>query len=87
MDTDFIGDGFLRDDVRVDWERHLIFASDDQLSRLQQSNRWFVDGTFHVVWKPFYQLLFVHALLRRSNIVVFPVYGNNLCAVNYVVCN
>ncbi|XP_052220789.1 uncharacterized protein LOC127837581 [Dreissena polymorpha] len=56
VDTDFIGDGFLRGDVRVDGERHLIFASDDQLSRLQQSNRQFVDGTFHVVRKPFYQL-------------------------------
>ncbi|XP_052233655.1 uncharacterized protein LOC127846443 [Dreissena polymorpha] len=67
VDTDFIGDRFLRGDERVDGERHLIFASDDQLSRLQQSNRWFVDGTFHVVRKPFYQLLSVHAFLRHED--------------------
>ncbi|KAH3797618.1 hypothetical protein DPMN_151202 [Dreissena polymorpha] len=40
VDTDFIGEGFLRVYVRVHGERDLIFASDNQLSRLQQSNRW-----------------------------------------------
>ncbi|KAH3724836.1 hypothetical protein DPMN_050663 [Dreissena polymorpha] len=34
----------------------------EQLIRFQQFN-----GTFHVDHKPFYQLLFVHALLRHED--------------------
>ena len=39
---------FLVADIRVDRERHLIFASPEQLRLLKQTKRWFMDGTFRV---------------------------------------
>ena len=39
---------FLVADMRVDRERHLIFASPEQLRLLKQTKRWFMDGTFKV---------------------------------------
>ncbi|KAH3860282.1 hypothetical protein DPMN_023177 [Dreissena polymorpha] len=35
-------------DLRVDEQRHLVFATQFQLNLLQNATRWFMDGTFKV---------------------------------------
>ena len=42
-------DDFLVADIRVNTERHMIFATSNQLRLLRQSKRWFMDGTFKVL--------------------------------------
>ena len=42
-------------------QRILMFASDDSLELLQESESWFCDGTFKTVPKLFAQLYTVHA--------------------------
>ncbi|KAH3888031.1 hypothetical protein DPMN_012052 [Dreissena polymorpha] len=48
---------FLVDDIRLDGARHILFATPVQLQLLQRAKRWFIDGTFKVVSRPFYQLM------------------------------
>ncbi|KAK2166290.1 hypothetical protein LSH36_40g13035 [Paralvinella palmiformis] len=62
LDEGQLPTAYLRDDIRVDEARHLIFATDSQLSLLQKVKTWYVDTTFNVVRRPFSQLLTVHAL-------------------------
>jgi len=45
--------------------RHLIFASDKQIKLLKKA-KWYVDGTFFVTPKPFYQLYVIHAFIRHG---------------------
>jgi len=59
-------DHFLRADISVQGERHLIFSTDHQLALLSKSREWFVDGTFKVVKRPFYQLFSVHAFVKSG---------------------
>lgn len=68
INTAHIGDPeFLVGDVRVDGERHLVFASESQLSVLRRSNRWYMDGTFKICRAPFYQLFTIHAFIRKDD--------------------
>jgi hypothetical protein len=46
VDQDFIGEGFLREDVKIYGMRHLVFATDLQLELLSKAKSWYVDGTF-----------------------------------------
>lgn len=39
---------FLKADLRVGEERHLIFATEYQLNILRQAKKWYIDGTFKV---------------------------------------
>ncbi|CAF1407048.1 unnamed protein product [Adineta ricciae] len=72
-------DQFLRCDTGPGEDRILIFASDEQVDILQDTEEYLVDGTFNVVPEIFYQLFIIHgvfrdhvaplvyALLRRKN--------------------
>ncbi|KAK3109010.1 hypothetical protein FSP39_021126 [Pinctada imbricata] len=57
----------LRTDIRVDNERHLIFATDRQLGVLATAKTWYIDATFKVVRAPIYQMLSVHAFIRSGS--------------------
>ncbi|XP_052819923.1 uncharacterized protein LOC128245737 [Mya arenaria] len=57
-------DEFLVDDVRVGEQRHLLFATQTQLQHLSVARRWFMDGSFKVVRRPFYQLMSIHYFVR-----------------------
>lgn len=60
-------EGFLRDDIRVGKSaRHLFFASDEQLEILSSCKRWYLDGTFRLVKKPFMQLFSIHGFVKNS---------------------
>ena len=57
---------FYRGAVEVGAERHLIFASEEQLVLLARLKRWFLDGTFKIVLKPFMQLFTISGFIRVS---------------------
>jgi len=59
-------DHFLVEDVQLDGARHLLFATEEQIYHLQRAKRWFLDGTFKVVSRPFYQLLSIHAFIKKD---------------------
>ena len=46
LDTTYIPPNFTVDDVVVDSNRHLVFATPAGLSVLARAERWFIDGTF-----------------------------------------
>ena len=48
MDESSIPEGFLRVDIDTRGKRHLIFATEEQLTLLSNAKRWYVDGTFTV---------------------------------------
>ena len=44
--------------------RHLVFATGEQLSFLNNAYRWYMDGTFKIIDKSFTQLYSIHAFLK-----------------------
>ena len=67
IDYNYIkADQFLIGDVTVDSARHLLFSTKVQLQHLSKCKRWFVDGTFKVVKRPFYQLFTIHGFIRKD---------------------
>lgn len=65
---DSIPDGFLRDDISVGHERHLLFATDAMIALLSKAKTWYIDGTFKVIRQPFQQLLSVHAFVVHEGV-------------------
>lgn len=66
INTPCIPAGFLKADVRS-CGRHLILATDEQLEILCNALEWYVDGTFDLVKKPFYQLYSIHAFILNED--------------------
>jgi len=65
---DSIPDGFIRDDILVGHERHLLFATDAMIALLSKAKTWYIDGTFKVIRQPFQQLLSVHAFVVHEGV-------------------
>ncbi|KAI8496918.1 hypothetical protein Bbelb_255730 [Branchiostoma belcheri] len=67
LQEEHIPGGFFRADIRYDWHRHIVFATDHQLKLLAREKTWYMDATFNVVGKPFYQLFGIHAFVREDD--------------------
>ena len=65
LNTEHIPENFLISDIQMASQRHLIFMSNDQRTLLSKAVTWYVDGTFSVVQKPFYQLFIIHAFVTK----------------------
>ena len=61
-----IPDNFLIKDISISSERHLLFATQKQLEFLNQAKTWYVDATFELVRKPFYQLFTINAFVKKN---------------------
>lgn len=57
---------FLQKDIRYDGQRHLIFATSQQLHLLCNSKTWYADGTFKCIRPPFSQLFSIHVFIRQG---------------------
>ena len=66
IDPEHLPEDFLKKDIRVGDQRHLLFASEQQLQLLARAKTWFVDGTFRVVRQPFTQLFSIHVFVRSG---------------------
>ena len=65
--TEGIPDNFLQGDIDLGTARHIVFASDEQLKLMKKAKTWYIDATFKVVDKPFYQLFSIHVFVREGD--------------------
>ena len=61
---------FLRDDISVGENRHLIFMSETMETLLSTALVWYVDGTFRVIKKPFIQLFIIHVGIHKARLTI-----------------
>ena len=61
--------GFVIRDTKVGRFRFMFFATPAQLQILCEATRWYIDGTFYVVRRPFYQLLTINAFIKSGNVM------------------
>ena len=63
INLDNIPDNYLISDVRTNKHRHLILMTHDQKIVLSKAVIWYVDATFSIVQRPFYQLFVIHVFV------------------------
>ena len=60
----FISCWFLVDDIQTTCgQRHLVFVTVEQVDVLSKAKKWYTDGTFKIIRRPFHKLLSIHTLL------------------------
>ena len=64
-----IPNNFLRHDIRVGNNIHLIFMTEYQITLLKNAATWYMDGTFRVIRKPFTQLYGIHVFVTNGDSV------------------
>ncbi|CAB4027969.1 hypothetical protein pdam_00025431, partial, partial [Paramuricea clavata] len=67
LQMEHIPDGFLQKDICVRERRHLLFATEQHLSILNNAKTWYIDGTFKLCRYPFTQLLTINAFVRSDD--------------------
>ncbi|KAL5008579.1 hypothetical protein ScPMuIL_014160 [Solemya velum] len=67
--ADCVPPDFIRSDIHINGARHIIFATDEQLRLLSDTRTWYLDATFKVVRKPFYQLMSIHAFVKSGECI------------------
>ena len=58
---------FLKADVCIQSNRHLVFATRQQLQQLVKAKHWYVDGTFKLCRQPFSQLFTINAFVKSGD--------------------
>ncbi|KAJ8025973.1 hypothetical protein HOLleu_33687 [Holothuria leucospilota] len=66
IDERHIPTGFLRADIAVGENQHILFATDKQLNLLGKAKVWYVDATFKLCRPPFTQLFSVNAFIKEG---------------------
>ena len=66
IDEEHIPEDFQRADITIGIKRHLVFATERMLDLLSNAKRWYLNGTFYVVRKPFTQLFSIHAFVMSG---------------------
>lgn len=61
-----VPDDFLRADIQVEDQRHLVFMTTLQMKYLSLAQTWYIDGTFKVARAPFLQMCSIHAFIRKG---------------------
>ena len=67
IDESSIPEHFLRADVETRGGGHVIIATEEQLAKLTEAKRWYVDGTFKLCRPPFSQLFSINAFIRQGD--------------------
>ena len=67
LQEEHIPGGFLQKDIRVREICHLVFATEQQLNKLNSAKTWYIDGTFKLCRHPFTQLVTINAFVRSDD--------------------
>ena len=67
LQIESMAEDFLLEDLFHHGERHIIFATKQQLQLLHSAKTWFADGTFKFMKWPFMQLFSIHAFAKSED--------------------
>ena len=70
INVDNIPAHYLISDVNNNEHSHLILMTHDQIILLSKAVTWYVDATFSIVKRPFYQLFVIHAFVIHGLYII-----------------
>ncbi|XP_033117797.1 uncharacterized protein LOC117117559 isoform X2 [Anneissia japonica] len=63
----YMPEDYIKADIEIECERHILLATTDQLSILADTRIWFVDCTNKFIQQPFTKLLSIHTFVRTEH--------------------